>query len=74
MKKFHEGKGSWYVLRFSFKKFEIIATGGLSNNMNNNKLNAFLDVAAPPIIVLDTKFILFSPVHASETISCPRML
>lgn len=74
MERFQEDRGSWYGLRFTFKKFEITATGGLSNTMYSSKINAFLGIAAPSVIALDTKFILFSPVYAAETISYSRML
>lgn len=74
MEKFQEGKGTWYELRFTFKKFEVIATGGFHNNKDNNRMNAFLGVAAPAIIAEDTNFIFFSPVIIADSTACPRML
>jgi hypothetical protein len=75
MEKCQEGKGSWYELRFRCQKVEIIATGGYYNKEHDsNKLGAFLGVAAPSYMVLDTNFILFSPAIPEETLSCIRVL
>lgn len=74
MKQFqNERGGSWYELRFLYMNLEVIATGGLSQ-LKNNKLNAFLGVAAPAQMADDDKFILFSPTKAVESIWCIRML
>ncbi|KAG1633289.1 hypothetical protein G6F44_010446 [Rhizopus delemar] len=74
MEKFQEGKATWYELRFVFGKFEIIATGGLCNHIKDDKLDAFLGVATPPLMVFDDRFILFSPLQAVNTELCPRTI
>lgn len=48
MQKCQEGRGAWCELRFSVGKFEVIATGSLCNNSNNDGLDAFLGVSVPP--------------------------
>ncbi|KAI9486097.1 MAG: hypothetical protein EXX96DRAFT_454939, partial [Benjaminiella poitrasii] len=70
-----EGKRQWYELRFLFKNVGIIATGGLSNSTNNKDgLYAFLGMTAPTVLAFGNKYILFSPVYALNSMSCPRIL
>ncbi|KAI9485606.1 MAG: hypothetical protein EXX96DRAFT_515032 [Benjaminiella poitrasii] len=77
MKKFSKkGSGLGYELRFVYKKIEIIATGGIYQDYKNKfKLNAFLGVAAPPVMAKDNNFVLFSPKKkANGTTSYIRMI
>lgn len=69
-----QGRGAWYELRFSVRKFEVVATGGLCSNSNNDGLDAFLGVSVPPQLINDDRFILFSPSEEVSRSQCYRML
>lgn len=69
-----QGRGAWYELRFSVRKFEVVATGGLCSNSNNDGLDAFLGVGVPPQLINDDRFILFSPSEEVSRSQCYRML
>ncbi|KAI9257037.1 hypothetical protein EDC94DRAFT_615102 [Helicostylum pulchrum] len=75
MKKFPEGRGSWYELRFAFQKFEIISASVISNKTNEiDRLDAFFGVAVLSMLGLITNFMYFSTVRPAETVSHSRML
>lgn len=69
MVKCQEGRGTWYELRFRLFKIEIIATGGFFNKggKQENRMGAFLGVAAPSELAQDSHFVLFSPIKAVKT-------
>lgn len=74
IEKFQEGKGTWYELRFTYNKSEIVVTGALHGNLRNSDINAFLGVSAPLSNRNDYNFLLFSPKAAGPTIAVARML
>ncbi|KAI9360566.1 hypothetical protein BD770DRAFT_318583, partial [Pilaira anomala] len=75
MEKCEMGKGTWYELRFRYQKLEFIATGGIfCEEKDKTKIGAFLGVAVPSHLTLNTNFLLFSLHQPTEIISCVRML
>ncbi|KAG2237063.1 hypothetical protein BDF21DRAFT_458294 [Thamnidium elegans] len=63
---------AWYELRFEYKKFEVIATGGYYNQDDSNDFGTFVGTAAPDHMARDTQFILLSPVIPAKTTSKPK--